>query len=158
MELLALAVEILVGLDRPDVAEKLVRATSFLSPFVSPLRRNCGRTRHNTHALPRVTLSALLSALPSPLRLQVKLMSALEDDATLTQLASAQVNVAKGGGKVQEAYYTYQELGEKYAWTARLLNSSAACGMALGRFEEAEKELLGALAQARLAGVGERVR
>jgi coatomer subunit epsilon len=72
-------------------------------------------------------------------------MVQIDDDATLTQLATAWVNVALGGSKVQDAMYVYQELGDKYTWTVKLFNGAATCAMAMGRFEDAEKELLEAL-------------
>lgn len=78
---------------------------------------------------------------------QLRLMQAVDDDATLTQLCVAWVNINLGGLKVQEAYYVYQELGEKFTWTARLYNGSAACNMAMGRFDEAEKDLMEALSK-----------
>jgi hypothetical protein len=52
-------------------------------------------------------------------RFFLQAMSAIDDDATVTQLATAWVGVALGGGKVQEASYIYQELGDKFSWTVR---------------------------------------
>lgn len=76
---------------------------------------------------------------------QLRTMQANDDDATLTQLATAWVNVTLGGLKTQEASYIYQELGDKFSWTTTLHNGLAVCQMAMGRFEEAEKELQDAL-------------
>ena len=78
---------------------------------------------------------------------QLQLMQQADEDATLTQLCTAWVNVGLGGLKVQEAFYVFQELGDKFEWTARLYNGSAACNMVMGRFEEAEKDLMEALSK-----------
>jgi len=59
--------------------------------------------------------------------------------------AQAWVNLALGGNKVQEAFYIFQELGDKYTWTTRLHNGSAVCSLHMQRYDEAEKELLEAL-------------
>ena len=100
LELLALSSQILIGMDRPELAEK-----------------------------------------------HVKVMSDIDDDATLTQIATAWVNLAQGGAKVQEASYIFQELGEKFSVTVPLMNGSAACLMRMGRYDDAERELLEALAK-----------
>lgn len=71
-----------------------------------------------------------------------KAMSVIDDDAPLSQLAAAWVALHQGGAKVQEAYYIFQELGDKYTWTVRLHNGLAACQMRMGRWEDAEAELL----------------
>lgn len=73
---------------------------------------------------------------------QAKAMSAMDDDATLSQLAAAWVGLHQGGAKVQEAFYIFQELGDKFTWTVRLHNGLAACQMRMGRWEDAESELL----------------
>ena len=72
-------------------------------------------------------------------------MSEIDDDAPLTQLAHAWVGSRQGGRKLQEAYYIYQELGDKFAWTTKLHNGLACCQMMMGRWEDAEAELLQAL-------------
>jgi len=46
---------------------------------------------------------------------------------------------------VQESFYIFQELCEKYTWTVMLMNGSAVCQMHMGHFDEAESRLLEAL-------------
>ena len=52
--------------------------------------------------------------------LLLQAMSATDDDSTLTQLASAWVNLYLGSAKVEEAFFIFQELGDKYSWTVSL--------------------------------------
>ncbi len=72
-------------------------------------------------------------------------MSEIDDDSPLTQLAHAWIGSRKGGKCLQDAYYTIQELGDRFAWTAKLHNSLACMQMLMGRWEDAEAELLQAL-------------
>ncbi|CAM6123683.1 unnamed protein product [Calypogeia fissa] len=53
----------------------------------------------------------------------------------------------KGGAKIQEEFYIFQELCEKYVWSVPLMNGSAVCQMHMGHFDEAETLLLDALSK-----------
>jgi coatomer protein complex subunit epsilon len=72
---------------------------------------------------------------------RLKVMTGIDEDATLTQLATAWVGLELGGLKVQEASFIFQELGERYNWTVRLQNSSAVCKLKMGEVEDAEAQL-----------------
>lgn len=75
---------------------------------------------------------------------KLKELQTMDDESTLTQLATAWVYCGKGGAKLQEAAYLFQEQIDKFGSTVCLLNSLAVCNMQMDRFEEAERLLVDA--------------
>ena len=71
-----------------------------------------------------------------------KKLEAIDEDATLTQLVGAWINLHKGGDNTKEAAYTYEELIDKFGASQTLLNGLASALMHMGRFDEAEKQLI----------------
>jgi len=79
---------------------------------------------------------------------EVNGMKRIDEDHTLTQLASAWASLGSGTKNgSQEALYTYQELLERHGATEMLLNGVAACHLSLNQFADAERVLQEALSK-----------
>jgi coatomer protein complex subunit epsilon len=106
------------------------------------------RTLHQSDALECIALGIQILLKMDRIdyaKKELKRMQDADEDNILTQLAQAWLNIAVGGDKYQDAYYTFQELTDKFVATPLLLNGQAVCHMAQGRFEDAEGVLLEAL-------------
>jgi len=106
------------------------------------------RALHNSPTLESLALQTQILLKIFRLDLAKKQLSVLknqEDDATLTQLTEAWVNIAIGGEKYQEAFYIFQELAEKHSVTVKLLNGQAICHIHNGKYEDADDLLMEAL-------------
>ncbi|KAK0416968.1 hypothetical protein QR680_012776 [Steinernema hermaphroditum] len=75
---------------------------------------------------------------------ELKKMQEVDEDATLTQLALAWCNVYFGKEKLNDAFYIYQEMIDKYGANPSLLVSQASCLIQQEKYEDAQKLLLDA--------------
>ncbi|KAL3989417.1 Coatomer subunit epsilon [Acanthocheilonema viteae] len=76
---------------------------------------------------------------------EIKKMQEIDEDATITQLALAWVNIALGKDKLKDVFYAYQEMIDKYGATPLLLVAQSCSLIQQQKYQEAEKLLLEAL-------------
>merc|ERR1712127_780049 len=88
-------------------------------------------------------------------RKEMRKMQELDEDATLTQLASAWCSLFVGGEKLQDSYYTFQELADKTKSTSLLLNGMAAAYLGQNQQDDnCAETLVNAIKNRFLAGRG----
>eukprot|EP00696_Hemimastix_kukwesjijk_P000683 gnl/Hemi2/10884_TR3726_c0_g9_i1.p2 gnl/Hemi2/10884_TR3726_c0_g9~~gnl/Hemi2/10884_TR3726_c0_g9_i1.p2 ORF type:complete len:146 (-),score=42.36 gnl/Hemi2/10884_TR3726_c0_g9_i1:188-625(-) len=79
---------------------------------------------------------------PDLANVQLQTMLKADDDAVITQLASAQVNLAPVTGKASAALDIYTELQDKFGLTPVIGNGLAAAHLQMRASDQAEKILL----------------
>lgn len=71
-------------------------------------------------------------------------MARVDEDDALSQLAAAWVGLELGGKRVLDAFHAFQELGDRFLWTARLHAGLAVAHARAGRWDEAAEEVAAA--------------
>jgi hypothetical protein len=80
---------------------------------------------------------------------ELREMQKTNEFAIPTLLATAWVNLALGGDKIQEAVLTYEDIAKKYGQCFTCLHGIGVCKLAQGKYIEAESSLLQALEKVR---------
>jgi hypothetical protein len=63
-------------------------------------------------------------------------MQEKDEDATLTQLAQAWINIEMGGEKLQDAFYIFDDFNDKFTSSVLLLNNMAVCALGQHKFDD----------------------
>jgi len=87
----------------------------------------------------------LRMARPDLAKKELKKLIDRDEDAVLSQLSQAWINMDEGDDKTREALYTFEELIDRYGGTSQLLNAQAACLICQEKYEEADKAIQDAL-------------
>lgn len=67
------------------------------------------------------------------------------EDETLAQLAQSWLNIEIGGEKLQDAYFIFDDLNDKFTSSVLLMNNMAVCYMGQQKFDDAQPVLRDAL-------------
>ncbi|XP_032481675.1 coatomer subunit epsilon isoform X1 [Phocoena sinus] len=165
LECMAMTVQILLKLDRLDLARKELKkmqdqdedatltqlATAWVSLAVVPLQVwRCVFTRRTEPSYSEFGRSGsrLLEQRPPRWAMCPSGPSSDLDPAAhalILPLEAEAFESINGGEKLQDAYYIFQEMADKCSSTLLLLSGQAACHMAQGRWEAAEGVLQEAL-------------